>query len=144
VTAVLYHRVKEWMSRDVVTIGSGASLREADELMSGSDLGHLPAVDDGEIVGIVSLGDMREARQRYVGAEADTVTVRDVMTEDPITINPDASMGLAAQIMLQTKARGLPVADSEGRLVGMLSSSDVFRMVVRDWQEESSLQVVGK
>jgi acetoin utilization protein AcuB len=144
VTAVLYHQVKEWMSREVVTVASSASLREAYKLMSETNVRRLPVVDEGEIVGIVSLGDMREARQRYEGAQADTVTVRDFMTEDPITINPDASMGLAAQIMLQTKASGLPVADSEGRLIGVLSSSDIFRMVVQDWQEESSLQVVGE
>lgn len=140
---MIYHQVKDWMTKEVLTVEPDLSLKQADQLMADNFVRRLPVVENGRVIGIVSLGDMREARHRYSGDQADSVRVRDIMTEDPITIRPDASMGLAAQTMLQTKASGLPVAGEDGCLVGVVSSSDVFRMVVQDWHEQTSLNVVG-
>lgn len=51
--------------------------------------------------------------------------VRDVMTRAPITIDPDAPIGTASAVMQEKAIRHLPVVDGEGRLLGMLSDSDV-------------------
>jgi CBS domain-containing protein len=55
------------------------------------------------------------------------------MTEDPVTISQDATVGEAAQTMLIHKIGGLPVIDQDQNLVGIITESDIFRLVVRDW-----------
>ena len=61
--------------------------------------------------------------------------IKQIMTRDPITIFHDASIGEAARVMLENKISGLPVVDSEGKLNGIITESDIFRTVVRDWHE---------
>jgi CBS domain-containing protein len=54
-----------------------------------------------------------------------TPTVEDIMTRDPVTISPEAPLGVALQTMRQRQIRHLPVVDSESRLVGMLTDRDL-------------------
>jgi CBS domain-containing protein len=54
-----------------------------------------------------------------------TSTVEDIMTRDPVTISPEAPLGVALQTMRQRQIRHLPVVDSDGRLVGMLTDRDL-------------------
>ena len=51
----------------------------------------------------------------------------------PITISVDQTIGEAAAIMLNNKVSGLPVLNKEGQLVGIITESDIFRMVVKNW-----------
>jgi CBS domain-containing protein len=59
------------------------------------------------------------------------------MTYDPIAISQDATIGQAAQVMLDNKVSGLPVVNGEGKLVGIITESDIFRIVVQEWKEEA-------
>jgi CBS domain-containing protein len=55
------------------------------------------------------------------------------MTRNPVTISPEATIGQAAQVMLEHKISGLPVVDREGQVVGIITESDIFRTVVQAW-----------
>jgi CBS domain-containing protein len=55
------------------------------------------------------------------------------MTPNPIVVSQDATVGEAAQLMLEHRISGLPVVDARDRLVGIITESDIFRLVVRDW-----------
>jgi acetoin utilization protein AcuB len=58
-----------------------------------------------------------------------------------VTISPDDTIGMAAQLMLKYMIGGLPVIDHQGYLAGIITESDIFRLVVRDWmhaQDEPS------
>ena len=70
-----------------------------------------------------------------------SLNITEVMTKQPIAISPDATIGEAADIMLTNRISGLPVVDVKDALVGIITESDIFRMVVHHWrqsQEENS------
>jgi CBS domain-containing protein len=55
------------------------------------------------------------------------------MTHNPYTVRPDTSVLQAARLMLKHKVGGLPVVDDEGRPVGIITESDIFRMLIDQW-----------
>lgn len=123
--------VKDWMATRPLAVNPDTTLTEADVTMEARRIRRLVVVEDGVVVGVVSEGDLREARARYAAdPQAREPTVRELMTPDPITISGSISIALAAQTMLQAKISGLPVVDDQGRLIGVLSESDVFRYVI--------------
>jgi acetoin utilization protein AcuB len=65
------------------------------------------------------------------------LNVERIMSEDPVTIQPQQSIGEAAERMLEKKVSGLPVVDESGAICGIITESDIFRMVVRhQWRRE--------
>ena len=134
--------VKDWMTSDVITVTLTTTLPDADRLMVGKMIRRLPVTVDGRLVGIVTYGDIRNARPSSVNRLnlwelsylMPHTTMREIMSRDPITITPDATIGEAAQLMLKNMISGLPVVDDQGQLVGIITESDIFRLVVRDWQ----------
>ena len=129
--------VKEWMTRNPITIAEDTSLTEASRLMKDNDIRRLPVVEHGKLVGIVTWGDIREAS----ASDATSLTVFELgylleklqvdrfMTRHPITVTPTTTISRAAQLMLEHKIGGLPVVEN-GQLVGILTESDIFRMLV--------------
>jgi len=131
-------RVRDRMSRRVKTLGRNDELRLADDLMGMERIRHLPVLDvDGELVGILSQRDLFRgalARNLGYGEHAQNklmsqLVVKEVMTNDPITIAPDAPLAEAAKKMLEHKIGCLPVVE-EGRLVGILTESDFLAAFV--------------
>lgn len=135
--------VKDWMSRNPVLISPKTTLPQAYQLMKERRVRRLPVVnDDGQLVGIVALGDVREAAPsdattlsiyelNYLLAQ---LTVDRIMTRDVLYVGPETPIREAARMMLDRKIGGLPVVEG-GKVVGILTESDIFRMIVQDWQE---------
>lgn len=129
--------VRERMSKPVMTIDSQAKLAEVHKLMHDKRIRRLPVVDNGKLVGIVTLLDTSEARpegadkmrpmamQAYIAM----MHVSDVMTRNPITISPDASVVDVARLMAKHKISGLPVVEN-GAVVGIITESDTFRAIL--------------
>ena len=138
------HLVQDWMSSPPITIDIDATLPEACELIRKHQIRRLPVLQDGKLAGIVTRGDLRGAQP----SEATTLSIwelnyllaklkiKTIMTPEPITIREDATISEAAQIMIDYKVSGLPVVNAAGDLVGMITESDIFRMVVKNWREE--------
>jgi acetoin utilization protein AcuB len=135
--------VREWMTTEVVTIPPETTLPEAHRLMTEKGIRRLPVIKRGRLVGLVTRGDIREAEPsdatslnvwelNYLLA---TLRIEKIMTHNPITISYDATIGEAAQIMLANKIGGLPVLNHQGNLVGIITESDIFRLVARTWSE---------
>jgi len=133
--------VRDWMSAKPVTCASDTSLPEAHRLMTQHNVRRLPVIDNGKLVGIVTLGDVR-------GAEASDATslsifelhyllarlpVAKIMQRQVITTRPDATIAEAAGLMLKHKIGGLPVMEN-GQVVGILTESDIFRLIAQSWQ----------
>jgi acetoin utilization protein AcuB len=127
--------VKDWMSKDPITITDDTSMMKAIHLMKQNRFRRLPVLQEGRLVGIVSDRDLKEASPSkattldvhelyYLLAE---LQVKDIMTRDPVTVSPDDTVEHAAQIMLENTISGLPVVTDQGDVVGILTQSDVFR-----------------
>jgi acetoin utilization protein AcuB len=131
------------MTRDVLTVTPDTTLPDAHALMTAKRIRRLPVTDGGRLVGIVTLGDVRGAEPSAASSLSVWemknllvhLTVEEFMTRDPVTINENAAIGDAAQLMLERKFSGLPVVDDSGALVGILTESDIFRLVAREWSQ---------
>jgi len=127
--------VKDWMSKDPITITDETSMMKAIHLMKQNRFRRLPVLRQGKLVGIVSDRDLKEASPSkattldvhelyYLLAE---LQVKDIMTRDPVTVSPDDTVEHAAQLMLENTISGLPVVTDKGNVVGIITQSDVFR-----------------
>jgi acetoin utilization protein AcuB len=133
--------VRDWMSHDVVSVTPDTLLPEAEKLLINHTIRRLPVVEDGRLVGIITYGDIREARPGKpgsfnlwaLGSTMAQLCVSEIMTADPVTVSPDDTIGEAAQLMLNHMISGLPVVNHQGELVGIITESDIFRLVVRNW-----------
>ncbi len=133
------HFVRDWMTPDPVTIDPQTTLPEANRLMKECNIRRLPVVEKGKLVGIVTLGDIREASPSHATALSiyelnyllARLTVGELMTRDPFTVSPDTSIEAAARLMLEHKIGSLPVVDGS-RLVGIITESDIFRLLVME------------
>jgi CBS domain-containing protein/nucleotide-binding universal stress UspA family protein len=117
--------VGELMYRTPVTVAAGATLAEARSLLAVHKIRHLPVVDGGKLVGMLSDADLGP----YVGYLGNT-KVNAAMTPNPTTIAPDADAAVAARLMLEHKVRALPVTDGE-TVIGVVSVSDVLEDYIR-------------
>ena len=140
--------VQEWMTADPITVQPDTTLPEAHQIMSNEEIRRLPVVDeDGRLVGIVTLGDVRGAQPSPATSLSiwemnylmSSLTVERIMTPDPICVQPQQTIGEVARIMLENRISGLPVTDGEGHLLGIITESDIFSMVVlHEWSDGQS------
>ncbi|MCE4602857.1 MAG: CBS domain-containing protein [Desulfurococcales archaeon] len=122
-------RISSYMSTPVLAVRPTDTLAYARNLMLKRDVGRLVVVDSDErLAGIITLSDITEALvSRFPTRTIDTILVEEVMTRDPITIEATRSTKTAAQIMVKRRIGGLPVVDSGGSLLGIVTRSDVVR-----------------
>ena len=136
--------VCDWMTEDVITITPDTTLKEAHEIMNEKGIRRLPVLRNGKIVGIVTLGDIRGAEPSRASSLSiwevhhllAKLKASEIMTRNPVTIQKNASIGDAAKLMLEKKFSGLPVVDDENHLVGIITESDIFRLVVNEWHRD--------
>ena len=136
--------VSDWMTRDVITIAPETSLKEAHDIMNSKKIRRLPVVMQGKVVGIVTLGDIRGAEPSKASSLSvwemndllAKLQVSKIMTHNPATIPQTVSIGDAAKVMLEKKFSSLPVVDEADHLVGIITESDIFRLVVSEWRKE--------
>ena len=136
--------VRDWMTREVITISPETSLAEAHKLMGEKRVRRLPVVEHGRIVGIVTLGDVRGAEPSRASSLSiwemndllAKLKVVEIMSRTPATIQQNASIGEAARMMLENKFSGLPVVDEADHLIGIITESDIFRLVAIEWSKD--------
>jgi CBS domain-containing protein len=130
--------VADLMTTEVATLLANDALHVADDVMKLARIRHMPVVDEDErLVGIVSQRDLfrgvlaralgygEHAQQKLLGM----LRVKDVMTNDPETIAPDASIVDAARRMSERKIGCLVVVDDD-RLVGILTEGDFVKLAL--------------
>ena len=125
------------MAQNPATLGRNETLDLAESIMNLGRIRHMPVVDDGKIVGIVSQRDLfRSALITALGfgrnttsALIKTITIKEIMTEHVITISPEATVKEAARVMIDKKIGCLPVVEDE-KLIGILTETDILRFVV--------------
>ena len=134
-------KVRDLMTTDPLTVSADTLLKEAARTMVRNKVSGLPVIGDGALIGIVTEGDFlrqeanRDQPYRFSLLDAlfgeGTVdppaveTVAEVMTENVITIRPEATIGEAARVMANKRVKRLPVIDEDGALIGIISRADV-------------------
>jgi len=136
-------RVKNHMIDSVLTIGPDTTLPEASQIMKAKGVRRLPVVKNGKLVGIVSLTDIQEAspsdatslsiwEMNYLLSQ---LKISNIMTKDPISVTEETPMGDVARLMLENKIGGIPVVNADGGVAGIITESDIFRLIVSEWSE---------
>jgi acetoin utilization protein AcuB len=120
-------KVSSYMSEAPITIQTDTDYREAFDIMHDKNLHHLPVVDpEGKLVGILTHRDLQLAARHFREAK---VEVYEVMHSPVITVSPDDPLASAARLMVSNRIGGLPVLKG-GRVVGLLTETDLFRALI--------------
>lgn len=128
--------VRDWMTRNPLTIAEDATFADAWALMREKRLRHLPVMRGDEVVGIVSDRDIRDAAPSSVQAShADTSTIAAIKVSEltsgrVFTTGPDVELERAAVKLYVHRIGALPVVEN-GKLLGIISETDVFRAMVK-------------
>jgi acetoin utilization protein AcuB len=137
--------VENWMNPDVITVDADDSMLDATKILKENNIRHLPVLEKGKLVGIVTDRDLKRASPSDATAlEAHellylvaNIKVREIMTKNPITVPYNFTIEEAAQILLETKISGMPVVDKYGDVIGTITQTDLFKVLI-------SLTGVGK
>ena len=155
--------VSDFMESNVIALQAESSLEEAAELLLAKKIRGAPVVDEsGRLVGVLSQFDFlyqaagRRAPGRGTGARSDRFVqnsprwdkmqaqkVSEAMSSTPLTIGPDTTMQDAAAMLIENKIGRLIVVDEEEQLVGLLSCTDMMRLVLDGDLELTSGKVVS-
>jgi acetoin utilization protein AcuB len=128
------------MTREVITVDPEKTVFEAQKLMADNSIRHLPVIDaNQQFIGIVTDRDIRSALPYNFIKDSCTeeqreeicaLTVKDIMTRDPITISPTYTIQDALLMIQNARVGALPVVDDEGQLSGILSVRDLLRAFI--------------
>src|SRR5207245_6127223 len=126
--------VREIMATDIEVVDRNDNLRTVEDRMATKQLRHLPVLEQGEVVGMVTQRDLFKAAMSSAmgyGAKAQkaylqSVRVKEIMTYPVVTIAPDTSVAAAAEMIITTGIGCLPVVDGT-TLVGMITKTDLLR-----------------
>ena len=119
------HTVDRFMTANPVAISSDRTLAEAHRLMREKQIRHLPVVDDGRLVGLVSQRDLY-LLETLQGVDPDEERVEEAMTAEPFTVAPDAALEDVATSMAEHKYGSAVVLD-RGAVVGLFTTVDALR-----------------
>lgn len=125
-------KVKDIMTKEVVTVAPGTDLKELKEMFERYDFNSFPVVDKDSLLGVVSKLDLLRAFSVGLSANISrfltlySTTVEDVMHTATVFVSPEDDVSRAADYMVEFKLRSIPVVDKR-RLVGMISRNDIIQ-----------------
>ncbi len=111
-------RAERFIVEDVISISPEETIDYALFLMEKNDIDGLPVIEDGKVVGVISKKDIAVKPGKLV---------REVMTGEPITVPESVTAEEALNLMFEHRIDRLPVVNSEGKLVGIITMSDLAR-----------------
>jgi acetoin utilization protein AcuB len=137
--------VENWMNPNVITVDADDSMLDATKILKEHNIRHLPVLEKGKLVGVITDRDLKRASPSdattleahellYLIA---TIKVREIMTKNPITVPYNYTIEEAAELLLQAKISGMPVVDKDGDVIGTITQTDLFKVLI-------SLTGVGK
>ena len=115
--------IREIMSTDVSYVDTSTSIPEVAKIMKQKDIGAVPVLQNGNLVGIITDRDII-IRAVADNKDVNTITVEQIMTVDPVSIEENSDVDKATELMGEYQVKRLPVMKN-GRLVGMVSLGDI-------------------
>ncbi|MBW1719912.1 MAG: CBS domain-containing protein [Deltaproteobacteria bacterium] len=130
--------VKQWMATKPIVIDENISIMKACQLMKEHSIRRIPVVKQDRIVGIVSDRDIKDAAPSKTASMDEhklyyllsETKIKDIMTPYPLTLRENDSVEKAAVIMLENRISGLPVVNNKDQVVGMITQTDIFKVMV--------------
>ncbi|WP_432072750.1 CBS domain-containing protein [Streptomyces wuyuanensis] len=123
-----HRRVADLMTPDAVAVRPGTTFKEIARLLDEFGISAVPVVDvDGRPMGVVSEADL--VRRQASGGGA--ATAQGLMTSPAVVARPEWSVVKAARVMDKNRIKRLPVTDDAGRVIGVLSRSDLIQLFLR-------------
>jgi CBS domain-containing protein len=136
-------RVGNLMTVDPVVIDPEASVHDAEMLLKSYRISGLPVSVDGAVLGVISQTDLLNARSsELIGANWDRVKVRHLMSRPAVTVHLATTIPRAARLMLDEHIHRVVVVDDEGAPVGVLTTSDLLRVLLPEEDSLSALRGV--
>ena len=123
--------VKDLMKTNVATLTPGTTLQETRARMAELGIRHMPVLDhDRRVIGILSLRDVTRALEPAMTAQGlrTTLAVGDVMTREVIVANAETPAVMAVEAMITKKIGSVPIVDSRGHLLGMVTETDFLEI----------------
>jgi len=117
--------IRELMTKNPRTVSPDQTIQDAAKIMRDEDTGVVPITESENLTGVITDRDI-VIRAVAEGRDGQT-TVRDVASQDVVTIDPQQDLDEALRLMAQHQVRRLPVVEEDGRLVGIVSQADVAR-----------------
>jgi IMP dehydrogenase len=114
-------QAEELIERKVLTVGPDSTVADVEHLMNEHRIGGVPVIEADRITGIVSRRDVRA-----IASKRGTESIQTIMTRKPITTKEDITMEQALEIMYTNKVERLPVVNSRGKLVGIITMQDIL------------------
>jgi CBS domain-containing protein len=136
--------VRQWMSQPAIVAPATMVLPEARRILQQHRIRRIPVMDaEGKLIGIVTEGDINRVSESHVTDVRDynlyhrvgDLPIGEIMTRNPITVTPDMPIIEVARLLLENRIGGVPVVDDE-RVVGVITESDLFRLIVANYQIE--------
>lgn len=125
--------VRDHMTRDPLAFSPGEDVKVAFGAITDLGVRQAPVVEDGKLVGIITDRDLRVAVVQTMDGTA--ITVKSVMTRDPFTVTESSNLADAARIISSNKFNALPVLSEDGKLVGLLTTTDILNGLVAAMEE---------
>ena len=133
-------KVSDLMTQAAVTDAADDTLAEAAAKMRAQQTGSLLIMEGASLAGIVTERDVLKVVGE--GQDPKSVSLRDVMTKDPVTVDPDSSIQEAAKIMFDKWFRHLPVTTGDGKVVGIISLRDLLTLVAEGMDAPEHIQTL--
>ena len=115
--------VRMFMSKDLAIAKPDLQVGQALQILTEKKIRRLPVVDQGKLVGIVTLGDLGRAQVNP------TLPIREMMAKNPASVTPDTPIEDAGALMRDRHVGAVPVVEN-GKLVGIITETDIFRALM--------------
>ena len=130
--------VKNWMSKEVITVNADYSMADATRIIKENNIGMLPVMKKDKLVGVITDRDLKRASASDASSLEihellyliSKIKIKEIMTKNPITVPPDLTVEETAEILVKNKISGVPVVDDHGRVVGIITQDDLFMVMI--------------
>ena len=121
---MMNEKVEVIMMKDLIALRPEDTLTQVSEVFKTKKIHHIPVVEDGKLVGLVTTYDMWRKNVRH--EDYDKIQIKEIMSKRLIKLEPDSKIGTAAELFLDNRFHALPVVDGE-KLIGLVTTFDILR-----------------
>jgi CBS domain-containing protein len=138
--------VRRWMSSPALVVDQSIPLPDVRQRLKQQHVRRLPVLNAaGQLVGIVTEGDINRVSDSHITDVRDyslyhrvaDLPIGEIMTRAVVTVTPDTPILVVARLLLDHRIGGVPVVE-DGWVIGMITESDLFRLIVMQ-QAESAM-----